>query len=251
MTTENNFTEIAETFKENIAKGMKWMQDTNEKLVETQQQQQMKTATDVFTKFLETSQFDGSSNLNNSFGASGKAMAERIQKNIETATNLLQTTMKPITEFPKFSDKDVLTNEINKQVETLNKQVADLTIVNQINFDAILKQFETTAKSFTPLTEQFKKEIEKAVESSKETTQTIINSYSTFTAPFIEANKETFEKLNDQIKTGMNDNIKFWSDLMNPNTPSTAKTNEKKVDNELLKISSVAGSKKYVNDSVK
>ncbi len=36
MTTETNFTATAETYKENVAKGMQWMQDTNAKLIETQ-----------------------------------------------------------------------------------------------------------------------------------------------------------------------------------------------------------------------
>ena len=248
MTTENNFTVTAETFKENVAKGMKWMQDANAKLVETQKQQ-MKTATDMFNKALATSQVGGTNNLNNSFGDSGKAFTDLFQKNIETVTNLFNT-LKPATDFSKFSDKDSITNEMKKQFEALNQQIADLAIVNQTNLDTIIKQFDTTAKAFTPLNEQYKKEIEKVLESSKETMQTIIDSYSTFTAPSMEANKETIEKLNDQIKTSIKANTKFWSDLMNPATTTTAKATEAKVDSGLLKISAGVNNKKHATANV-
>ncbi len=249
MKTENNFTATAETIKENLAKGTKWMQDASAKLIETQKQQ-MKTATDMFNKSLATSQVDGTNNLNNSFAAPTKAIADLFQKNIETVTNLLKTTLKPVTEFSKISDKESLTKEIEKQVESLNKQVADLTILNQTNLDKILKQSDTTTKSFTPLNEQFKKELEKAVASSKETMQTIVESYTAFAAPSMEANKETFEKLNEQIKTTINANIKFWSDLMNPTATPTAKTTETKVDSGLLKISASANNKKHTTAHV-
>jgi hypothetical protein len=246
MKTENNFTETAETLKENVAKGIKWMQDANAKLVETQKQQ-MKTATDMFNKILATSQVDGTNNLNKSFAASSKAVADIVQKNIEATNNVLKTILKPVTELTKFSDKESLAKEMEKQVESLNKKIADLTILNQTNLDTLLKEFSSTTKSFTPLTEQFKKELEKVAATSKETMQTIVDSYTAFSAPSVEANKETIEKLNEQIKTSINANIKFWSDLINSatTTPSTAKTTETKVDSELLKISAGANNKKH------
>ena len=77
MTTENNFTATAESFKENVTKGMKWMQDANAKLVETQKQQ-MKTITDMFNKTSATSQFGGLNNFNNPFGDSTKAITSLI-----------------------------------------------------------------------------------------------------------------------------------------------------------------------------
>ncbi len=197
MKTENNFIETAKTFQENIAKSVKWTQNANSKLVETQ----MKTATDMFKKVLTTPQVDGAS----------------------------------------------LTNEVKKQFETFNQQVADLAIVNQANLDTLLQQFETTAKSFTPINEQLKKEIENAVESSKETVQKIIDSSSSFTAPSAELTKETFEKLNDRIKIGIDANIKFWSDLMNPTSsakPKTTETTETKVDSGLFKMSANSTGKK-------
>ncbi len=111
MTTENNFTGTSETLKDNVAKGMNWMQDTNTKLVEIQKQQ-MKTATDMFNKVLATSQIDVTNNLNNSISTSSKAISELFQKNIERATELLKTAMKPVTELTKFSDKDIHTTKI-------------------------------------------------------------------------------------------------------------------------------------------
>ncbi len=201
----------------------------------------------MFNKVFTPSQFSGTNNLNNPFDSTGKAAVEILQKNIESINNLLKITMEPITALVKFSDKDAFAKEIKKQTESLNKQVADLTVLNQTNFDTIVKQFETATKSFSPLTEQLKKELETASASSKETLQTIIDSYTAFAAPSIEANKETFEKLTEQIKTGISDNIKFWSDLMNSNNLLTAKTIATKVDSGLLRIS--ADNKKHVNDN--
>lgn len=241
MTTENNFTATAETFKDNVTKSMKWMQDANAKLVETQKQQ-MKTVTDLFSKSSTGSQF-GVNNLNAPFGDSSKAINEIVQKNIETITNFMKTTLKPVTDLTKL-DKDALTNEAKKQFDTLTQQAADLAIVNQTNLDTVLKQIETTSKSFTPLNEQYKKEIEKAVESSKETLQTIVESYTTFAAPSMEANKETLDKLTEQLKSSVNANVKFWSDLMNPTSATTTeKTAETKVDSNLLKISATTAKK--------
>jgi len=168
-----------------------------------------------------------------------------FKKNLDTLTNLLKTTLKPSTDFTKFSDKDSFTKEVNKQIETLNQQIADLTLVNQKNLDLILKQIETTTNSFNPLAEQFKKELEKTAESSKETIQTIVDSYSALTAPSMEANKENFDKINDQIKTAVQANIKFWSNLMNQATTATeSKVQETKADNTALKITAAPANKK-------
>jgi len=243
MTTENNFTTATETLKDNVAKGMQWMQDANAKFVETQKQQ-IKTATEMFNKSFTASQFKGTNNFNDTFGASSKALVDLVQKNIETATNLLKTTLKPVTEFTKFSDKDSFTKEINKQVETMNQQIADLTLTNQSNLDLILKQINSTTNSFNPLAEQFKKELEKTAESTKETMQTIVDSYSSFTAPSMEANKETFDKINEQIKSAVQANVKFWSNLTNQAQATAAKTQESKVDNTALKIAAAPTNKK-------
>lgn len=249
MTTENNFTATAETIKENVAKGTKWMQDANTKLIEMQKQQ-IKTVADMFNKKGSTSQFGGVNNFNNPFGESTKAISTILQKNMETFTDLMKTTLKPLTDLTKFADKDALTKEMKKQFETLNQQLADLAIVNQNNLDTVLKEFDTTTKTFTPLNAQYKKEIEKTIESSKETLQSIIDSYSNLTAPSMEANKETFEKMNEQIKTSVNANIKFWSDLLNNQTEAaTVKTTpEKKAD--VVKITAAPTAKKQATANV-
>lgn len=249
MTTENNFTAATETLKENAAKATKWMQDANAKLMEIQKQQ-IKTVADFFNKNTSVSQFGAANKFNNPFGESTKAITDLFQKNMETVTNLLKTTLKPVTDFSKFSDKEALTNEMKKQFETLNQQVADLALVNQTNLDTILKQFDTTTKTFTPLNEQYKKEIEKTVEASKETMQSIIDSYSNLAAPSMEANKETFEKMNEQIKTSINANMKFWSDLLNNQTNATVAkpTTEKKAD--VVKIIAAPTTKKQATANV-
>lgn len=243
MTTENNFAASAETIKENVAKGTKWMQDASAKLMEMQKQQ-IKTAADMFNKNNSTSQFGASANFNNPFGESTKAISTIFQKNMETFTELMKTSLKPVTDMSKFADKDAFAKEMKKQFETLNQQISDLTIVNQKNLDTVLKQFDTTSKTFTPLNEQYKKEIEKTIESSKETLQSITESYSEFAAPSMEANKETFEKMNEQIKTSINANIKFWSDLLNNQTAATAAKTapEKKAD--VIKITAAPTNKK-------
>ncbi len=249
MTTENNFTATAETIKENITNGMRWMLDANGKLVETQQQQ-MKTATDLLNEALKTSQLDGSLNLDNSFGASSKALAELLRKNNESFTNLLSTTMKPVAEFASNSGRESFTKEIKKQIDSLNKQTSELAEVNQANFDIIIKQLEANTKSFTPLTEQFQKELQTIVSSSNETMKKIIDSYTSFVSPLIASNKDIFEKFNDQIKTNMNANIKFWSDTMNLNIPSKEKTNETKADKEKLENSESLSKRKHANMAV-
>jgi uncharacterized protein YeaO (DUF488 family) len=221
---------------------MQWMQDANAKFVETQKQQ-IKTATEMFNKSISASQVNDANNFNDIFGSSSKALVDLVQKNVETTTNLLKTTLKPVTEFSKFSDKDSFAKEINKQVETMNQKIADLTLANQTNLDLILKQMNSTTNSFNPLEEQFKKELEKTAESTKETVQTIVDSYSSFTAPTMEANKETFDKINEQIKSAFQANVKFWSDLTNQAT-TAAKTQESKVDNNALKITAAPTNKK-------
>ncbi len=177
MTREMNFSETAKTFNENVAKGMKWMEETSSKLIETQQQQ------------------------------------------------------------------------MNKQLDSFNEQVADLALVNQTNFDAIVNQFETATKSFEPLTEQFKKEMENTMGSSKEVIQTIIESYSPFSTSMKEANETSFGKWNDQIKSGTDLFTQFWSNLLNSQNPVNAKEPEAKTSKEPLKISANHSNKKHANES--
>ncbi len=241
MTTENNFTTATETLKDNVAKGMQWMQDANAKFVETQKQQ-IKTATEMFNKSFASSQFKGSNNFNDTLATSSKAFADLVQKNIETGTNLFKTILKPSTEFAKFTDKDSFTKEMNTQIEKMNQQIVELTLTNQTNLDLILKQADATTNSFNPLAEQFKKELEKTAESTKETMQTIIDSYSSYTAPSIEANKEVFDKINEQIKSAFHANLKFWSNLTNQ--AQAAANQESKVDNNALKITAAATTNK-------
>lgn len=177
MTTKTSFTETANTFNENVAKGMKLMKETNAKLVDTQQQQ------------------------------------------------------------------------MEKQLESFSEQVADLTLVNQTNFDAVVKQLETAKKSFAPLTEQLKKEMEKAAVSSKETMQTIFESYAPAKDSFMELNEKTIEQLNDRMTTGMNFYTKFWSDLMDSFSPLNEKALKTTIIQEPLKTPAITNNKKHANSN--
>jgi hypothetical protein len=238
MQTKNNFAETAKTFQENVAKGMKSIQDVNKKLLETQ----MKAASDLFSKALETFQEEGSVGFSNSINASSKVITELFQQNIETANDYFKNAKNSTSEFIKNADQESVTDEINKQLEAFNERVADLAILNQTTLVTVLKQFETSVKSFTPVNEQLKKEIEKTVE----TNQTINDSYSAFTASSVKATNETLEKLNDLIKTRANAGYKFWLETMNSSTVSTpGKTSEATiVDNELWKPSANGINKK-------
>jgi hypothetical protein len=197
------------------------------------------TTENTFTETAKTLQENFANGMKWTEDANKNLMEKQLKASTEIFNKVLSTSQ---------MDGTSLTNEMKKQIETINQQVADLTQLNKTNLEAVLKQFETTTKSFTPLSEQLKKEIEKVVESSKETNKSILYSYSTFTAPSIEAVKENFEKLNERIKTSIEVNVKFWNDLMNPvsSTSSATKTAETKVDNEFIKMSANSIAKKTV-----
>ncbi len=252
MTTETKFREASETFNENVTNGIKWMQDTTNKLIETQKQQ-MKTATDMFNNMFAVNPSNSSNNFNNSFGVSSKAMMEIYQKNMESINNLLRTTGKPITEYVKFTDKETFSKEMDKQVESFFKQMKELTLLNQTNFNSIQKQVDSTTKSFTPLMEQFGKELENSAKSSMETLQTIMDANNDFATPSIEAGKEAFEKIKDQMKTNLDASIKFWSDLTKSTTSTITpvKTQDTKAENEFVKISPNTSNKKQAEPSLK
>lgn len=225
MKTENNFTDTAETIKENVTNDIKWMQNANAKLVETQKQQ-LKNATDAFNRVLTSAPMDATGKFNNTLGVSGKLMTEVLQKNIESYSNLLKTTMKPLSEYSKYLDGEILSKEVKKQVEQLNKQFNDLTVLNQTNFDIMFKQFEMATKSFVPLAEQLKKEINITGGSTRDAFQSIMDSYSAFSTPAMETGKNTFERLNEQMMANANANIRFWYDMMHLNHLSTSSRNE-------------------------
>jgi DNA anti-recombination protein RmuC len=211
MTTDKT-SSAADTFKENANNGIKWFQNANATFIETQNKQ-LKVANDIYNKMMHTAQSSGKPNMD--FGASGKTIMETMQKNIEKFSGISKEAMKTITDMGKKTDIDNVSKEAKQVFDVYNKQVEELTKLNQQSFDAIVKQFDTTKSSFSPITENFKKELDSIIDNSKESIQTTMNSYTQFAASSVEANKEVFDKFIGQMNDGITANIKAWKDLMN------------------------------------
>jgi len=214
MTTKK-FTETAETFKKNVSDTMKWLQDTTATIIETQNKQ-MKSASEMYSKAINvTLEGINKDNFSSSFGMS-ETMVEIFKKNIETITDMSKATMKTAMEFGKQASTETFSKEkVATIIESYKKQVEEITAFNKKSFDNISKQFEATKTSFTPLAEKFKKEFESTIATSKEKIQSIIDSYSKLANPSAKTNNEVFNKLNEQMNTNFNANLKFWSELMN------------------------------------
>lgn len=214
MTTEK-FTDATETFKKNVSDTMKWLQDTTATIIETQNKQ-MKTASDIYNKTMNTA-FAGinKDNFSSSFGVSEK-VAEILQKNIETITSMSKATMKTAMDFGKQASSETFSKDSTaKIVESYKKQVEEITAYNKKSFEALTKQFDSTKTTTAEWTEKWKKEFETTVATSKEKIQSIVDTYTKVATPSVETNKELFNKLNDQMNTNFNANLKFWSDLTN------------------------------------
>lgn len=176
------------------------------KILETQHAQ-INRATEMFTTTLESFQGGGFNNINNSFGSTTRTMTDLFKKNIENATKILANTMRPLTDLTKFPNPEKTTRDFDKQLELLNNKMTELTKINQANFEALFKQFDSATKSLDPLTQQFKKELGAIAGSSQEKTKSIIDSYTTFATSGVEALSETFipterdKKTNDRSET--------------------------------------------------
>jgi len=214
MATEK-FSEATETFKKSVNDTMKWLQDTTATIIETQNKQ-MKSASEMYSKAM-SSTLEGinKDNFKNSFGWS-ETVVEILKKNIETISDMSKASMKTAMEFGKQNGSETFSKEkVATIIESYKKQVEEIIAFNKKSFDNITKQFETTKTSFTPLAEKFKKEFESTIASSKEKIQSIIDSYSKIANPSVEANKDIFNKLKDQMNANFNTNLKFWSELTN------------------------------------
>jgi len=226
MTTDKTITEMAKTFQESVNNtlqesannGIKLLQNANAAFIETQNKQ-IKTANDVYNKMINSIQGDGK--LDMDLGISGKTITETMQKNMESFSNISKTALKTLTDLGKQANVEAVSNDMKQVFDLYNKQVEELTKLNQQSFDAIVKQFDASKSSFSPLTENLKKELDTILDSSKESIQNTMNSYTKFIASSVEANKEVFDKFVAQINTGINANLKAWQELMNlPNVLS-------------------------------
>ncbi len=213
MTTEK-FTTAAETFTKNVNETMKWLQDTTATILETQTKQ-MKSASEIYNKTIHaTLENMNTNNLSNAFCIS-ETMVDILQKNMEIISNISKTTMKTAWEFGKQTSSENYSKEtIAKAVDAYKKQIEEITAFNKKSFDTISKQFANTT-TWTPWAEKFKKEFETTVETSKGKMKEIVDTYNKLTTPSVEANKELFNKLNKQIDTGVNENLKLWSEFTN------------------------------------
>lgn len=220
MTTEN-FTTAAETFTKNVNDTMKWLQETTATILETQTQQ-MKSASDIYNKAVTaTLENMNTSNFTGSFRMS-ETVLEIMQKNIETISNLSKTTMKTAWEFGKQAETNTYSKEtVSKIVEAYKKQVEEISTFNKTSFETLNKQFSDTT-AWTPWAEKFKKEFEASVEASKGKVKEIVDNYNKIATPSVDANKELFNKLNNQITASVNENLKQWSEFTNAYTTKFA-----------------------------
>ncbi len=112
-----------------------------------------------------SAQDDGKFNLD--FGASGKTLMDTIRM-IEAVSNISKAAVKTITDLSKQSNADTISNDTKYVFDLYNKQIEELTKLNQQSFDTIVKQFDTSKSSFSPMSENLKKEVNKVLDSSKE-----------------------------------------------------------------------------------
>jgi len=237
MTPDKTVAEVAKTFQETVGNviqesannSIKLFQNANAAITETQNKQ-MKAASDIYNKMVNSIQGDGKFDMD--LGASGKSIMDTMQKNMENFSNISKSTLKTLTDLGKQADTESVSKDMKQIFDIYNKQVEELTKLNQQSFDALVKQFDASKSSFSPLTENFKKELDTVLDSSKETIQNTLNSYTKFVTSSVEANKEVFDKLVGQMNDGISANLKVWKDLMS--TPilketekSGARDNEK------------------------
>lgn len=213
MTTEK-FKETAETFEKNVNNTMKWLQDITSTIIETQNKQ-MKSASDMYNKAMNTTLGGiNKENFNSSFGVS-ETMVEVLQKNIESISNMSKAAMKTALEFGKQASSESFSKEkMTSIIESYKKQAEEIAAWNKKSFETFTKQFDTAKADFAPWAEKFKTEFDANVKLSKEKTQAIVDSYTKIVTPTVEANKELFNKLNNQINESVNANLKLWSELM-------------------------------------
>lgn len=218
MTTDK-FTTAAETFTKNVNDTMKWLQETTATILENQTNQ-MKSASEIYNKAV-TATLGNTKNFTGSFWMS-ETVLEIMQKNIETISNLSKTTMKTAWEFGKQTENNTYSKEtVSKIVDAYKKQVEEIAVFNKQSFETLNKQFADTT-TWTPWAEKFKQEFEASVATSKGKVKEIVDNYNKIATPSVEANKELFNKLNNQITASVNENLKQWSEFTNAYTTKFA-----------------------------
>jgi hypothetical protein len=125
--------------------------------------------------------------------------------------------MKTALDFGKQTNTEKFSKEtIAKITETYKAQIEEITAFNKKSFEAVSTKFTATNEAWwTPTAEKFKKDLDAAVETSKEKLNETISWYNKIATPTPESNKEFFNKLNTQINAGLAENQKLWSEYMN------------------------------------
>lgn len=242
--TKNNFTTAAETFTKNVNDTMKWLQETTATVLENQSKQ-MKSASEMYNKTIKST---WETMTNSNFEASlwiSEAVAEMAQKNFDFISNFSKSTMQTVWEFSKEANTETYSKEtIAKVIDTYKKQLEQISTFNKGTFETLNKQFANTANwsTWTAWAEKFEKEFETSVATSKEKVKEIVDSYTKLNTPSYEVSKDFFNKLNQQVTSSVNENVKQWSeftksytekfkDVKNPTEffkPTTTTTSKKK-----------------------
>jgi hypothetical protein len=210
MKTEN----FTEAFKNNVNNTIKLFQDSTMAIIEAQSKQ-IEFASEICTKAVNSFESFNKTNFDGSFGTPEKII-ETIQKNFENMSNMTKATLKTAFDFGKQTSSSTFSKEImDTIIESYSKQTENIASFNQKYFDAVNKQFNATKQFFnSSLTEKLKKDFDSNLELSKEQLHAIIDSYNKITNPSSETNQSFFKKLNEQLDTMVNVNLKLWSDLI-------------------------------------
>lgn len=219
---------FAQTFKQNVSNAMKLFQDSTKAIIEAQSKQ-IEFTSGIYTKSVEAFDNLNKNNVNDSFGTPEK-VTETIQKNFESISNLYKETLKGTMEYIKQANQVLFSKKaFDEIIENYTKQVKDIASFSQKYVDVVSKQANqaNTTKPFfnSDLTEKFKKNFDANVELLKEQMRSMVNSYSRVTNPSFEATEIFFNKLNEQVETSLNANLKLWSNLIN--TDNAKKTEAK------------------------
>lgn len=246
--TKTTFTTATETFTKNVNDTFKWLQETTATVLENQSKQ-FKSASELYTKAFQSSLENVTANNYTTTAWFSEVVTELVQKNIEFITNYSKSTLTTVWDFTKQTGADNYSTEtVAKVIDTYKKQIEEISSFNKKTFETLNKQFaDTTAYTtvWTPWVEKFQKEFEASVETSKSKVKDIVDNYSKIATPSFEVNKELFNKLNQQVTTSVNENLKQWNeftksytekfkDVKNPTdffkttTPATTTTTKKK-----------------------
>ncbi len=199
----------------NAVNSKKWFQESTELFMETQNKQ-MQFAQTLFNTMLNTSFANfGKEKFTTSFGTSEK-MTELFQKNIDTISKMMETTMKATTELSSQTNTFSFSKEMMDQAtEMFNKQSQMITSLNQSSFEAMQKQAELTKSFVMPFAENLKNEFEGSIQKFNDVLKETTSSFGNFSNPSFTSGQTMFTDLSKQMQTVFSNNMKSWSTMAN------------------------------------